>query len=146
MPPLIFHHPLFAEFCCISSKNLKSKSMMATMKDIDTDYHQWAKKLQLFRQESALLKYRLSDMVDSDEENIFLQKAEYFQNELLLKDEMLKKLMEEVETYKKVIENKIHFSKKIYTLHDKLQDLILNFENEFAILSTQFHEQMLHNS
>src|SRR6185312_15355213 len=115
MPPLIFHHPLFALFCCISSKNLKSKSMMATMKDIDTDYHQWAKKLQLFRQESALLKYRLSDMVDSDEENIFLQKAD-------------------------------HFSKKIYTLHDKLQDRILNFENEFAILSTQFHEQMLHNS
>lgn len=73
------------------------------MKDINTDYQQWTKKLELFRQESALLKYRLSEMVDSDVENIFLQKAEYFQNELLLKDEMLKKLIEEVQSYKKVI-------------------------------------------
>jgi hypothetical protein len=76
---------------------------MGIMKDIDNDYQQWTNKLELFRQESALLKYRLSDMVDSDEQNLFLQKAEYFQNELLLKDEMLKKLIKEVQTYKHLI-------------------------------------------
>lgn len=36
----------------------------------------------------------------------------------------------------------------MYILHDKLQNRILNFENEFAILSKQYHEQMfqIHNS
>ncbi|MGN6530447.1 MAG: hypothetical protein ACTHK0_01680 [Ginsengibacter sp.] len=120
--------------------------MMAVRKDIENDYQHWAKKLELLRQESALLKYRLSDMVDSDDENLFLQKAEYFQNELLLKDEMLKKLIQEVQLYKDLMENKLHLSKKIHALHDKLQKDILNFEKQFVILSNAFNEQMLQNS
>jgi hypothetical protein len=119
---------------------------MACVKNIENDYQQWAKKLELFRQESALLKYRLSDMVDSDEQNLFLQKAEYFQNELLLKDEMLKKLIKEVQTYKHLIENKLHLPKEINALHDKLKNGMLNFESQFAVLSKEFNEQMLQHS
>jgi hypothetical protein len=118
---------------------------MAIIKDIKNDYQQWAQKLEHFRQESALLKYRLSEMVDSDEENVFLQKAEYFQNELLLKDEMLKKLIKEVQEYKDLIENKLYLSKKINALHLKLQDNICEFERQFLILSKEFNDQMLQN-
>ena len=117
--------------------------MMGVMKDIDNDYQQWTKKLELFRQESALLKYRLSDMVDADDGNVFLQKAEYFQNELLLKDEWLKKLIPEVQYYKDLAENKLHLRKKINALHNKLQKDISKFENQFLILSKEFNEQML---
>jgi hypothetical protein len=119
---------------------------MMAIKDIENDYQQWAQKLELFRQESALLKYRLSEMVDSDEENLFLQKAEYFQNELLLKDEMLKKLMREVQAYKNLVEIKLPLPKKLTSLHVKLQNEILQFENVFFILSKEFNEQMLQKS
>jgi hypothetical protein len=119
---------------------------MVIIKDIENDYQQWEKKLERFRQESALLKYRLSDMVDSDEENLFLQKAEYFQNELLLKDEMLKKLIKEVQNYKDLRETKLYLSKKINALHPKLQNDISKFERLFLILSKEFNEQMLQNS
>lgn len=119
---------------------------MPVIKDIDNDYQQWEQKLERFRQESALFKYRLSDMVDSDEENLFLQKAEYFQNELLLKDEMLKNLIKEVQGYKDLRENKLYLSKKINTLHPKLQNEISKFETLFLILSNEFNEQMLQNS
>lgn len=101
------------------------------MKDIGNDYQQWTKALELLRQESALLKYRLSEMVDSDEENLFLQKAEYFQNELLLKDEWLKKLIKEVQYYKDSVENKMDLpkkSKRCTIISRKiLQDLKNNF-------------------
>ncbi len=119
---------------------------MAMIKDINNEYQQWTQKLELFRQESALLKYRLSEMVDGDEENVFLQKAEYFQNELLLKDDMLNKLIKEVQEYKDLIENKLYLSKKINALHYKLQDDTFEFEKQFMILSKEFNEQMLQNS
>ena len=46
----------------------------------------WKRSLEFYKQENALLKYRLSEMVDKSEGDHFLQTAEYFQNEFLIKD------------------------------------------------------------
>ena len=64
---------------------------MNTMKSVmnnqfEHEYNAWMRKIEFFSQENALLKYRLSEMVDNNEGNNFLQMAKYFQNELLLKD------------------------------------------------------------
>jgi len=50
------------------------------------EHKAWQRSLEFFKQENALLKYRLSEMVDNNEEDVFLQLAEYFQNQLILKD------------------------------------------------------------
>ncbi|MEO5909023.1 MAG: hypothetical protein ABIR50_11640, partial [Ginsengibacter sp.] len=66
---------------------------------IEQEHESWQRTIEFLRQENALLKYRLSEMVDNNEENNFLQIAEYFQNELLIKDDMLKILIDELQTY-----------------------------------------------
>ena len=50
--------------------------MKAKLKEIDS----WKKILEDLRQQNALLKYRLSEIVDDNEDRNFLQLAEYFQN------------------------------------------------------------------
>lgn len=110
------------------------------------EHKEWQKDIERLRQENALLKYRLSEMVDKDEENRFLQMAEYFQNELLLKDEMLKKLIKDLQEYSNVIEGKSVLSQEIINTHGKLRDNILEFEKNFKQFSKEFNEKMLESS
>ena len=113
------------------------------------EYNAWARKLEFFSQENALLKYRLSEMVDTNEGNNFLQMAEYFQNELLLKDEMLKKIIKELQEFSDLLKrfkNEKIPSEKMSAHHDKLRKNILQFEKKFLSLSNEFNEKMLENS
>jgi predicted oxidoreductase (fatty acid repression mutant protein) len=81
-------------------------------------------------------------MVDHNEENHFLQTAEYFQNELLIKDEMLKKLIDELQKYTELIKNNVS-SKKIIPMHNKLRNEIIIFQKDYLVLSKNFNEKML---
>ncbi|MEO6905668.1 MAG: hypothetical protein ABI148_04860, partial [Ginsengibacter sp.] len=99
--------------------------------------------IEFLRQENALLKYRLSEMVDNNEENNFLQIAEYFQNELLLKDDMLKILIDELQTYTELIKRNDTSSAKIILMHNKLRKEILVFQKEYLVFSKEFNEKML---
>jgi citrate synthase len=78
----------------------------------------WERSLQFFKQENALLKYRLSEMVDISEGNGFLQLAEYFQNKFLQKDAKLEKLIK------------------------KLREEVLQIEKDFLALSKEFNEKI----
>ena len=101
--------------------------------------------LEFFKQENALLKYRLSEIVDNNEENGFLQLAEYFQNELLLKDEMLDKLTKDLhqlsERFQDLDDNET-YSQNVLLMH-KFRIDILSLENNFLTLSKEFNEKML---
>lgn len=113
---------------------------------IKHEHMSWLRLIEFFRQENALLKYRLSEMVDNSEDSLFLQTAEYFQNELLLKDEALKKLIKELQEYSDIIQNKIAVSPQLINNHNKLRSDILEFEEKYATLSKEFNEKMLQNS
>lgn len=108
----------------------------------------WQRRLEFFRQENALLKYRLSEMVDHNEEKDFLQMAEYFQNELLVKDEVLNKLIKEYKNISDTFDeqNDEMISKKIIHRHDELRNRISRFEKEFLHLSDEFNQKMLKSS
>lgn len=101
-------------------------------KELDT----LQKKLSHFLNENALLKYMLSEIVDENQEKSFLPVAEYFQNELLLKDEKLKSLSKSVNELTKKFQQE--YLKK-YDIHtENLQKEILRFQNEYESFSRDF--------
>lgn len=110
---------------------------------IKHEHMSWLRLIEFFRQENALLKYRLSEMVDNSEDSQFLQTAEYFQNEFLLKDEALKKLIKELQDYSDIIQNKPDLSKQLINAHNNLRNDILQFEEKYTLLSKEFNEKML---
>jgi uncharacterized protein YdcH (DUF465 family) len=114
--------------------------------ELEKEYQSWQTSLESFRQENALLKYRLSEMVDNDVENHFLQMAEYFQNELILKDEGLKKLITNTQEFLAEISEVKNEQKHHEILISKKKELrkkISQFEKTFSILSNEFNKKML---
>jgi len=112
---------------------------------IEQEHKCWQRSIEFFRQENALLKYRLSELVDHNEEHNFLQTAEYFQNQLLLKDEMLKKLIDDLGKYDLLIKNKSVTEERIMKTHLALRKNLLLFQKQYLDLSKKFNEQMLLN-
>lgn len=118
-------------------------------KQFEHEYNAWVRKIEYFTQENALLKYRLSEMVDDNEGKKFLQMAEYFQNELLLKDDMLKKLIKELKAFQNLLsgfQSDKKTSDKLITNHDRLRKNILQFENKFLAFANDFNEKLLQHS
>jgi len=99
----------------------------------------WLRSLEFFKQENALLKYRLSEMVDNNEDDLFLQMAEHFQNELLLKDELLNTLLKDLHG----LQNSEKLSDKMISRQNKLRNEILEFEKSFLHLSNEFNKKLL---
>ena len=115
---------------------------------IKHEYTSWQRMLEFFRQENALLKYRLSDLVDNNEQNDFLSIAEYFQNEFLLKDEALNRLIKSVSELNAEL-NKMtdkNIRDELIYQQEKLRNDILQFEKKFLDLSNEFNEKMLHHA
>lgn len=118
----------------------------ALQSQFEHEHKAWERGLEFFRQENSLLKYRLSEMVDSNEETDFLQMAEYFQNELLLKDEMLNELIKDLQWFTANFDGlpkDKNQAEKIVLKHEKFRDQILQFEKNFLHLIKEFNEQML---
>ena len=113
---------------------------------IEHEHKACRRSLEFFKQENALLKYRLSEIVDSNEESGFLQLAEYFQNELLLKDEKLNKLINELHQISdqfRELENIKGMPEKLLLIQDQFRHDMLDFENSFLLLSKDFNKKML---
>ena len=105
----------------------------------------WLRLIEFFRQENALLKYRLSELVDNNDDRNFLQIAEYFQNEFLLKDERLKRLIKELQDYAELIENGKSELSNHLSAHIRLRKCIHEFQKKYSSLSSEFNEKMLQN-
>jgi len=103
----------------------------------------WLRLIEFYRQENALLKYRLSELVDDSEDKKFLQLAEHYQNEFLLKDETLKKLLKNVRQYLDWLEDGNENASGIINNHHILRDEILGFEKNFINVSAKFNQTML---
>lgn len=103
----------------------------------------WLRLIEFYRQENALLKYRLSELVDSSEDKKFLQCAEHFQNEFLSGDDTLKKLLRDVRQYLDWLEDENDKAPDILSNHHVLRDEILRFEKNFIRISAAFNRTML---
>jgi hypothetical protein len=110
------------------------------------EHKAWQRRLEFLRQENALLKYRLSEMLDNTEDNYFLQMAEHFQNELLLKDEKLKTLFSKIQKFHADTNRMSDEKKGIHDLierQSKLRNDIFEFEKQFLNLANEFNKKML---
>jgi len=103
----------------------------------------WLRLIEFYRQENALLKYRLSELVDDSEDKKFLQLAEHYQNEFLLKDDTLKKLLKSVRQYLDWLEDENEKASDILPHHHILRNEILRFEKDFIRVSAAFNQTML---
>ena len=106
----------------------------------------WKRSLEFYKQENALLKYRLSEMVDKSEGDHFLQTAEYFQNEFLIKDEWLHRLSHTLQSIQEELQrgkSKNQEENKSSILQDELRNQIGKFEHDFIRLSDDFNQKVL---
>ncbi|MEO9003113.1 MAG: hypothetical protein ABI288_00175 [Ginsengibacter sp.] len=116
---------------------------MILQNEMEDDHSKWQESIEDFSQRNALLKYRLSEIVDSHEDKNFLQLAEYFQNELLLTDEILKRLRSELHEYAEMKKLDYFPTEKIAKKRRTFRNGILNFERKFLTLSDEFNKKML---
>ena len=116
------------------------------MQSLENELDSWKKILEDLRQHNALLKYRLSEIVDDNEDKNFLLLFEYFQNELLLKDETLKKLMKDVQELNGINEPKNavldNMNEKFVKLHEEIQQ----FQKKYTLFSRDFNKKMPANT
>lgn len=106
----------------------------------------WKRSLEFMKQENALLKYRLSEIVDKNEEGDLLTRAEYFQNEFITRDEKINSLMVVIGRFSDKlfeIQNKEPLSEKMIFQQENLRNEIIEFERSFLQLSLEFNKKML---
>lgn len=112
---------------------------------VDQEQRLWKIKLEELKQENVLLKYRLSEMVDINEGSNFMEMAEYFQNELLIADDKLKKLLNSLENFYDQYwkpKNENESSRQTMKDYNKLKNEMIQFENRFISLKKEFNEKM----
>lgn len=105
----------------------------------------WERSLDFFRQENAFLKNRLSAVVDSKEDKEFLNLAEYYQNQFLLKDEFIRDLKADVNEQKKLLKEDLNNDAtflKISKKQDKLRNEMNTFEKDFSGLRYEFNKSI----
>lgn len=110
------------------------------------EHEAWKRSLEFYKQENALLKYRLSEMVDKSEGDHFLQTAEFFHNEFLLKDEWLHRLSQRLQSMQEEIYSdpvKAYPNTYEMDLQNELRQQIWQFERDFIHLSNDFNQKML---
>lgn len=115
---------------------------------MEQEHDAWQRSIAFRKQENALLKYRLSEMVDYLEGNNFLQTAEYFHNEFLLQDERIRRISGYLAAFLDQFQSllpEMQLPENLLQARENLRAEILKFEQEFITLSNTFNQKMLRN-
>jgi hypothetical protein len=107
----------------------------------------WKRLLDFFMQENSFLKTRLSEVVDKENDKLFIANAEHFQNEFILKDEYIHDLERDIKEQEKNLQLALTQQKvpdlKTCRKQEKLRNEISYLEKEFAALKNQFNKYLL---
>src|SRR5690606_5187368 len=125
--------------------NMKRKECQ----QMEQEHDAWQRSLAFRKQENALLKYRLSDMVDSYEGDHALQTAEYFHNEFLLQDERIRRISGDLSAFLDQFGSllpEMQLPENLLQAHEQLRADMLKFEQEFSMLSNSFNQRMASNA
>lgn len=99
----------------------------------------WQKRLVMLRQENAMLKFRLSELVDKSVLSDFLNRAEYFHSELLANDESISHIMDMIKEHNA----KLKSGNTANSDQQQVLALIIEkFECRFNRLRKQFDQDM----
>jgi hypothetical protein len=107
----------------------------------------WKRLLDFFIQENSFLKTRLSEVVDRETDKIFIDNAEHFQNEFILKDEYIHDIGNDIKGHEKILqlafEQKREPDHKTCKMQEKLRNEMYYLEKEFSNLKNQFNKYLL---
>lgn len=110
-----------------------------------SELENWQNQLTNLRQENAMLKFQLSELVDKSVLSDFLKKAEFFHNEFLANDESIRLILDTVKhQYSKIRNRKISLEEALEK-RSQLTQTIEKFEGRFVSLNQQFNNDMLSN-
>jgi hypothetical protein len=108
----------------------------------------WERALNLYRLENALLKTRLSQVVDKNADKDFVNIAEDFHNRLLFTDEHINELFVDLRRQKQLIKRSASGSTLqdnfIAGMQDKLRTGMENFEKDITILRNDFNTKLIY--
>ncbi|MBS1729919.1 MAG: hypothetical protein JSS67_03985 [Bacteroidetes bacterium] len=108
---------------------------------LQQEFMSWQRCLEFFKQENALLKYRLSELVDDIEINMNIQTAEYFQNEFLHVDEMLENFTKSLANFSHISDEKKD-SPSVVASHQLLRERMHELGKKWLNLSLEFNMKM----
>lgn len=107
----------------------------------------WQRLLEFYKQENAFLKTRLSQVLDNNTEEGFVETAEYFNNHFVFADELIASLLKDTRQQKDMLEvsgRGDHGNDRIICKYQqKLRKEIEKFEKESATLKYDFNSRLL---
>lgn len=129
----------------LNNRKQQNHKMKESQNQFLQEHTEWERRLEFITQENALLKFRLSEMVDVSEDKGFLELAENFQNELLLIDEKLQNLIKELKSLSHTFKqsNSVKEKEQLIKQHSNLRKSISQVAEEFLHFTNQFNKKML---
>lgn len=107
----------------------------------------WKQLLYFFIQENTFLKIRLSEVVDRQNDQSFIARAEHFQNEFIIKDECMIDIGNDIrrqeEKLQQAFTEKCAPDLKLCKMQQKLRNEMSYLEKELLNLKTQFNKYLL---
>jgi len=112
----------------------------------------WERSLEFFKQENSFLKTRLSQVLDYDGKDVdgFMALVEQFQNQFILKDELIAELLHDIHAQETKLKhsfidpnNSDVLNKKLTRQQEKLRNEMIFFEKDFARLKNEFNNYLV---
>lgn len=118
--------------------------VMLNMVQLQHENKTWSRLLDFFKQENAILKTRLAEVVDQVADKGFLAHAEYFQNKFIIKDEFIDELRRDINIQINGLTVKPGdiADHKLIKRQEKLRNEIEHFEKEFMQLKNEFNKYL----
>ena len=107
----------------------------------------WERLLDFFKQENAILKTRLSEVVDQLTDKDFIELAEHFQNVFIIKDEFIDELRHDINNHEILLNTLLASTdeiadKKILKKQEKLRNEMEALEKDFTKDKNQFNKYL----
>lgn len=107
----------------------------------------WERLLDFFKQENAILKTRLSEVVDQLTDKDFIELAEHFQNVFIIKDEFIDELRHDINNHEILLNTLLastdeRADKKILKKQEKLRNEMEALEKDFMKDKNQFNKYL----
>lgn len=104
----------------------------------------WERVLEFYKQENAFLKTRLSQVLDKNSVDDFLETAENFNNRFVFKDDYLASLLVDIRLQKDMLQKSIkgdHSNDKlVHKYQNKLRTEMEKFEQDMSKLKNEFNK------
>lgn len=113
---------------------------------IHQENNQWFITLDIMNQDCIYMKDRLSKLVDMFNETDIIERAEQFQNLILLKEEAIELLKHDLRSQEELIEKKIEYSDlesdETQTKQDLIRRQIIYLEKDFYEMKQSFNNYL----